>query len=803
MLYLLRFIAMFQLFRPQDKNRSYERSEKSFSQMIPYTYHYDDNTILTKDNQFISVIKLDGFSFQTADDDDVDNKKNLRNNLFKSLTADGLSICVHTIRKRHSAFPAGEFDNIFTKMLNDQWRQKHGPARSFINEYYVSVIKQGPKKTASMLNGIMSKFMKSSNNYEKKMKEAYADLEETRDRICTALSSYHSRLLGKRKNKNGTFSEICEFLSFIANIGFTQPMMFPSGDISKYINTQRLYFSNKTIEVLGANHHKFAGMVSLKEYRPATFAGILDGFLNLPFEFVLTQTFQFTDRSKAISSMQLQQRRMMQAEDVAISQTMEINEALDSAMSGIFGFGLHHLSIMCIADDVKAVDDACSQAMVTFSNVGLSSVRESLNMEPAFWAQFPANTSYIVRKSTINTLNLAGFVSFHNYPSGKITGNHWGDAVTVMDTTSGTPYFFNFHARDVGHTMIIGPTGGGKTMLLNFLTAQAQKFKPRLFFFDKDRGAEIFIRAINGSYTNINPGLCCNFNPLFLDDTPENRNFLIEWLTVLVSTHGEVVGADDTAKLASAVDGIYRLPKKDRLLRNLAPFLGLEIGNSLSVRLKMWHSDGSKAGIFDNDHDMLDFSTNKTFAFDMAEIMKDPIALAPVMLYIFHKINQSLDGTPTMVVMDEAWALIGNKIFAPKIKDWLKVMRKLNAFCVFATQSVEDAAKSEISDTLVQQTATQIFLANLKATNAYREVFMLSKRELALVKTTDPSSRFFLLKQDQDGVVARINMMGMNDMINTLSGRTDLCIMVDQIRKEYGDDSSKWLPIYFDKLHNM
>ena len=139
MLYLLRFIAMFQLFRPQDKNRSYERSEKSFSQMIPYTYHYDDNTILTKDNQFISVIKLDGFSFQTADDDDVDNKKNLRNNLFKSLTADGLSICVHTIRKRHSAFPAGEFDNIFTKMLNDQWKQKHGPARSFINEYYVSV----------------------------------------------------------------------------------------------------------------------------------------------------------------------------------------------------------------------------------------------------------------------------------------------------------------------------------------------------------------------------------------------------------------------------------------------------------------------------------------------------------------------------------------------------------------------------------------------------------------------------------------------------------------------------------------
>ena len=793
----------FFLFKSTDKNRMTETNEKSFSKMVPYTYHYDDNTVLTKNGEFLSVIKLEGFSFQTADDEELDSKKTLRNNLFKGMAADGLSICVHTIRRKYSSFPEGEFNNIFTEMLNEQWKKKHGPDRTFINEYYLTVIKQGPKNASSFLKDILGKFLPASSTEDKAMKEAYADLAEIRDRLYNGLTAYKPKLLGLRINDEGCFSEICEFLGRIANCCYEQQMLVPRGNISKYINTQRLYFGQKAIECFGPNYHKFAGIISLKEYRPATYAGVLDGFLSMPSEFIITQTYKFTDRQKAVSTMQLQQRRLQQAEDVAISQTMEINNALDMAMSGVFGFGLHHLTIMCIADDMKSLDDACSQAVVQFSNVGIAAVRESLNMEPCFWGQFPANNGYIVRKSTINTLNLSGFVSFHNYPTGKYKGNHWGNACTVMDTTSGTPYFFSFHARDVGHTMIIGPTGGGKTMLLNFLTAQAQKFKPRLFFFDKDRGAELFIRAINGSYTIINPGLCCNFNPLFLEDTPENRNFLIEWLTVLVSTHGEIVGADETTILANAVDGVYRLPKEKRILRNLAPFLGLEIGNSLSVRLKMWHSDGSKAGIFDNDHDMLDFSTNMTFSFDMALIMADPIALPPVMLYIFHKINQSLDGTPTMVVMDEAWALIGNKIFAPKIKDWLKVMRKLNAFCVFATQSVEDAAKSEISDTLVQQTATQIFLANLKATNAYRDVFMLSKRELALVKTTDPTSRFFLLKQDTDGVVARVNMMGMTDMINTLSGRTDLCIMVDQIRKEYGDDSAKWLPIYFEKLHNM
>lgn len=225
------------------------------------------------------------------------------------------------------------------------------------------------------------------------------------------------------------------------------------------------------------------------------------------------------------------------------------------------------------------------------------------------------------------------------------------------------------------------------------------------------------------------------------------------------------------------------------------------MGSNIAVRLKMWHSDGSKAKIFDNEYDMLDFSSGRTFAFDMAEVMKDKVALAPVLLYIFHKINLSLDGTPTMVVLDEAWALIDNPVFAPKIKDWLKVMRKLNAFVVFATQSVEDAAKSSISDTLIQQTATQIFLPNLKATPTYKTAFMLSEREYYLVKTSDPSSRYFLLKQDASGTMARINLNGMDNMINILSGRMDLVLLCEEIRREYGDEPETWLPILFEKIN--
>ena len=191
---------------------------------------------------------------------------------------------------------------------------------------------------------------------------------------------------------------------------------------------------------------------------------------------------------------------------------------------------------------------------------------------------------------------------------------------------------------------------------------------------------------------------------------------------------------------------------------------------------------------------------SRVFGFEMAELLKDPLSLAPVLLYIFHRINISLDGSRTMIVLDEAWALIDNPVFAPKIKDWLKVLRKLNTFVIFATQSVEDATKSQISDTLIQQTATQIFLPNLKATDVYRTAFMLSQREYVLIKTTDPASRYFLIKQGVNAVIAKVNLAGMSNIVNVLSGRAETVVLLDKIIEKHGSDPKKWLPVFYEEV---
>lgn len=796
----------FRLKRRHVAKAELSRKEYSVAAFIPYHYHFDRDTIITKNNELLKVIKIEGFAFETSDDEDVDMKKMVRNSLLKSLADGTFAAWFHLVRRREGAYPEGKMPPGFADDVNKRWYQKHHSKNSYTNDIYITIVRKYDTEGAAIISHMVQQLSQraESGAKEDQLKEVHKELNEAVFRVIATLKDYGARVLGVVDTEFGSYSEPLEFLKKLVNADPAPGnVMVPTMDISHYLPTNRLYFGDRAIEVRGPIKRRFAGMISIKEYAPATAAGIMDAFLQLPFEFIVSQSFTYHNRQTNIGSMQIRQRRMMQAEDVALSQVAEISDALDMAMSGHVAFGQHHLSVMCLADNLKELEDVMSMAIAELVNVGINPVREKMFMEQVFWAQLPANFEFVGRKADISTLNLSGFASLHNYPAGHIRGNHWGNAVTVFETTSGTPYYFNFHLRDVGHTTIIGPTGGGKTVLMNFLVAQAQKFRCRTFLFDKDRGADLFVRALGGQYTVVEPGQKCMFNPLQLPDTLENRNFLVDWLKSLVTVHDEVFTAEDAQRLQEAVAGNYKLAQKDRRLRNIAPFLGIEGPGTLAGRLKMWHGNGQYAGLFDNEKDVVDFTTSNVFGFEMGEVLMDRTTLAPVLLYLFHRIHLSLDGTPTLIVLDEAWALLDNRIFAGKIKEWLKTLRKLNGMVVFATQSVEDATSSGISDTLIQQTATQIFLPNPKATDMYKKAFMLGDREFNLLKTTDPGSRYFLLKQGRDVVVARIDLSGMEDIVTILSGRAETVTVADQVRAELGEDPQVWMPVFLERLKKI
>lgn len=793
---------MIQTKRRQTSKRPYAKREVSAAHFIPYKCHWDHETIVTRNDELLQIIKLEGFSFETADDIDVDMKKMVRNSFFKSLADGTFAMYFHTIRRRQSAYPGGAQPDGFASYVDTLWRNKHHSKDAYVNELYITIIRKIDNKGAAKVENLFRKIERTADKRsgDEQMRDMHKELQEATFRLLATFRDYGARTLGTRETPHGLHSEPLEFLGRLVNSCDYQPMLVPTMDIAKYLPVNRTYFGARALEVRGPSHKKFGAIVSIKEYAPHTAAGLLDSFLQLPFEFIITQSFQFINRQTNLGSMQRQQRKMMQAEDVAISQVAEISDALDMQMSGHVSFGNHHMTVLCLDDNLAAIENNVSMAIAELVNIGINPVREKLIMEQCFWAQLPGNFEYIGRPSKINTLNLSGFASMHNYPMGKIAHNHWGDAVTVFDTTSGTPYYFNFHLRDVGHTTVIGPTGAGKTVLMNFLAAQSQKFNCRMFMFDKDRGAEIFVRAMGGKYTVIEPGERCHFNPLQLPDTMENRNFLVEWLKTMVTINDEPFTADDLDKLQEAINVNYKLDKKDRILRNIAPILGLEGPGTLASRLRIWHSDGQYAGLFDNETDVIDFFGDTIFGFEMGEVLADRISLMPTLLYIFHRIHLSLDGTPTMIILDEAWALIDNKVFVSKIKDWLKTLRKLNGMVVFATQSVEDATQSDISATLIQQTATHIFLPNPKATDDYKRSFMITDREFNLIKNTDMGSRYFLCKHGKDVIVARIDLSGMEEVVHVLSGRAETVAILDEIRARVGDDPDDWLPLFYEQV---
>ena len=449
---------------------------------------------------------------------------------------------------------------------------------------------------------------------------------------------------------------------------------------------------------------------------------------------VITQSFAYNERQVSLENLARVGRVLDAAEDAARSLRQGLIDAADDLASNRIVFGGHHISVLLTGADQPRLERALTETAATLTNLGVQAVREDVNLEPAFWAQLPGNQEFIARRSEISSLNWAGFASLHNYPAGKRTGNHWGDCISLLETTSATPYAFNFHSSDVGNFTVVGPTGTGKTVVLNFLLAQAQRHQPAAFFFDRDRGAELFIRAIGGWYGAFKPGEPSGLNPLQLEDTPANRTFLRDWLgAMLRPPDGTPLSATDQAVIAEAVASNFDVPVSGRRLSHLQTlFRGHELDtqdNSLAARIRPWFGDGERAWLFDNPHDNL--SLGRTQGFDLTFVLDDPIARVPLLPYLFHRIEQTLTGQKAMIFIDEGWRALDDPAFENRLREWLKTIRKKNGLVGFGTQSAEDVLATSIGKTIVEQCRTQLFLPNFKASEAgYCEGFSLTPHEL-------------------------------------------------------------------------
>ena len=481
--------------------------ETALTDFLPYSRHVDDETVGTKDGFVFQVIKVDGFAFETADQSEINHLKRVRNTLLMGIGSSRVALYYHVIRREVYGYPEPNFDG-FCADLDKTWERRLSEKRLFVNDQYITVVRRSLRGTAGVAEGI-GRFLSTAADRAAVEAQRTADIKalyDTTNNMLGTLAKYGARRLGVYDGKLGTNSEVLEFLNYLLNQEM-RPMLMPRVPLDSYLGSKRHFFGKETMEIRGASKadRTVAAMVSIKEYGGGTGPGMLDGILRMPHEIVVTQSFAFVDRQDASQRLKQVGRIMDNAEDDAVSLRQELNDARDDLSAGRINFAEHHLTVMVKGKDEQSLDRAVTDTITNLTDLGLQALREDLNLEPCFWAQMPGNLPFIARKSEISSRNFAGYASLHNFPQGKMFGNYWGDCVAMLETTSGTPYAFNFHHHDLGNFTVIGPSGTGKTVVLCFLMAQAQRFKPFSVFFDFRRGAEIFIRAIGGQYSVISP----------------------------------------------------------------------------------------------------------------------------------------------------------------------------------------------------------------------------------------------------------------------------------------------------------
>jgi type IV secretion system protein VirB4 len=766
--------------------------EADYVPYLPYLRHASDDVIILQNGCCMRMYAIEGRSFETSDPDELAAWHNSLNILFRSLCDDRFAIWTHVVRRPIEPYRPQGFRSRFAAELDEQYYAKLLGRTIYRNDFYVTLIVKPGDLLADKLTGFLG--LKRAGEEEIDPRSLQLLDEKCRD-FESMLSLCEPHVLATYEHDGVLFSRPLEILHYVMT-GDNLRIPIIDGPIGQALYSSRIIFGSESIEFRLPHQTHYGVMFGIRDYVAQTKTGQFNALLKLNMGFVLTQSFTSFVKSSAMDKLHRRQRQLASSDDVTSSQADELVASMDGLNSNRFVMGDHHLSLMVTDHDPKRLIDRVSRARAALADTGMVAARESLALEAAFWAQLPGNWQMRARPAAISSRNFAAMSPFYTYPAGHATNNHWGDAVALLQTTSGSSFWFNFHNKDLGHTLVIGPTGAGKTVLQNFLMSQLEKSGATQIFIDKDRGAEIFVRACGGTYLPLRNGVRTGFAPLKgLGNGPADIAFLQQFVRVLVRRDNRPFTVAEELRIDEGIEAVLRLDPAERSLGALRQVLGYKDAEGIGPRLDRWTRDGALGWVFDNEADELSLGA-AFIGFDMTDFLDHPEVRTPIMLYLFHRIDALLDGRRVVVDIDEFWKALEDDAFRAFAQDGLKTYRKRNGILVFGTQSPADALRSPISHSIIEQTATKIILPNPYGRERdYREGLGLTAAEYKLIKEElSPESRAFLIKQGANSVVARLDLSGMDDAIAVLSGRAETLQLMERAREQSGPRPDDWLP---------
>ena len=751
--------------------RSFRHSGPSFADLVPYAGLVANGIVLLKDGSLMAGWYFAGPDSESSTDAERNGVSRQINTILARLGS-GWMIQVEAVRVPTTDYPARQdcyFPDPVTRAIDDERRSRFEQERGHFESRHAIILSWRPpeRRRAGLARYIYSDAESRSASYADTAIESFRTSIREVEQYLASVLSIRRMETREVEERDGTriarYDELFQFIRFCIT-GENHPIRLP--DIPMYLDWLATAELQHGLSPMVEN--RFLGVVAIDGFPAESWPGILNSLDLMPLTYRWSSRFMFLDDQDARQKLertrkkwqqkvrpfidQLFQTQSRSIDQDAAAMVAETEDAIAQASSQLVAYGYYTPVIVLFDESSARLQEKAEAVRRLIQAEGFGARIETLNATEAFLGSLPGNWYANIREPLINTRNLADLIPLNSVWSGNPTAPcpfYPPSSPPLMQVASGsTPFRLNLHVDDVGHTLVFGPTGSGKSTLLALIAAQFRRYAgAQIFAFDKGRSMMPLTLAAGGDHYEIGaddadgaPALA--FCPLSDLSTDTDRAWAAEWVETLVAVQGVLITPDHR----NAISRQIGLMVKARG-RSLSDFVSGVQMRDIKDALHHYTVDGPMGQLLDAERDGLQLGSFQTFEIEQLMSMGER-NLVPVLTYLFRRIEKRLTGSPSLIILDEAWLMLGHPVFRDKIREWLKVLRKANCAVLLATQSISDAERSGIIDVLKESCPTKICLPNGAArepgTREFYERIGFNERQIEIVATAVPKREYYV-----------------------------------------------------------
>lgn len=814
-------IAIFKIISIE-RLKKYRNPQDALADLLNSAEEVRDGVILCKDGALMAAFVYEGDDIQSLPNEERNFTSNKLNALFSRMDS-GWMIHIDAVRtsvpkyfnRIYSHFP----DRVSAAIDEDRRNYFMSLGNSFSSKFVMTITWLPPRLTNQKLTEMlysgghqiksgMERTMKTVDTFEKEINK----FENSLRVIFKNVERLKNEKSYDDQGNTVSYDNLLSWLYFCLT-GINQPIR----SLERPTWLDGLLASQDLVS--GFNFKigkKFVRVIAIEGIAGTTTPGMLTLLGELGCEYRLSSRYIFMDRNDSSACLEKLRRRWAQKERGiisvitnnpnarlnldAVNMVQEVDEAKTLVADGTLNFGFLSQNLIFMDEDLARLEDNVKKAVAEIQHLGLTARVEKQNSMDAFFGSLPSHGYENVRRPLVSTANFADLIPVSSpwigqefNPCDFYPENSPALMQCITGATGSTAFRFNFHVKDLGHTLILGPTGAGKSTFLCTTAAQALRYQGiSIYAFDKGMSMYALCKACKGRHYIPGHDADLSFAPLGSIETPEDLTWASGWLQSLLVVNDVKVTHDMTNQINNTLKNMYESRKRDpNFDMSLTSFSLLIQDSEIRAVLEQYLQGSAQGSLIDAREDGLTDNHFSVFEIEPLMNMGEKYVI-PVITYLFQRIEKNCHGQPVIIYLDEAWLMLGNAAFRNKIREWLKVMRKKNCAVIMATQEIADLANNPIFSTLIESCPTKVFLPNPNATQEQGlklyQMFGLNYRQIRLIAEGVKKFDYFVVSDGK----CRMIQLGLDRFQLAFVGVSDpeKIKHIDELIKQFGDD--KW-----------